>query len=481
MIVSAGLLTAGLLLLAVAITAADWRRGLFVAVPVALLQDPLRKLVPGQPLVYVVLVGVVIAAAALTATTSGVSLMPRRIRGWQRYWAAPFGAFVAILIFQAFNALARFGQPIVPAIGLLTYLAPFVALSLVYQTVLRSSENFISKFLVFYVICVLLVLPTIALQYMGYHSSLLGEVGKGIIIFDQDTVMRAYSGFFRASEIAAWHAGACASLLMILIVSRRMTLGSALGAAVLVIVVIGLGALTGRRKFLVEIIVFVSVYVTFLLYFGRGAARLAFLSGLIGLTGFIAFILFMPDEKKPNRPFDVSYEAYVARTKSGLGDVPDRFARFGLAPISWAYYQYGLLGAGLGVGSQGVQNFVQTSAGAAEGGLGKIWLELGAPGFAIIAWLGWAITRHLWTILNLVSRQSPRLSRLALGLASFLVANLAAFAVATQAYGDIFILLLLGTALGTLLAMPVLAERDLQKRLLNLAPNPAKLLIARAA
>ncbi len=55
--------------------------------------------------------------------------------------------------------------------------------------------------------------------------------------------------------------------------------------------------LTGRRKFLVEIIIFASAYVTLLSYFGRGAVRLALLSGFIGLTGSLALTLLMPDEK----------------------------------------------------------------------------------------------------------------------------------------------------------------------------------------
>ena len=46
---------------------------------------------------------------------------------------------------------------------------------------------------------------------------------------------------------------------------------------------------------------------------------------------------------------------------------------------------------------------------------------------------------------------------MAFGLVAFLVANVATFAVATQAYSDLFILLILGWALGFLLAMPVLA------------------------
>ena len=50
------------------------------------------------------------------------------------------------------------------------------------------------------------------------------------------------------------------------------------------------------------------------------------------------------------------------------------------------------------------------------------------------------------------------------GLFSFLVANVAAFSVATQAYGDLFILLILSWTLGFLLAVPVLLEREVRAR-----------------
>ncbi len=475
------LLVTGLLLfLATAIVVDDWRRSLFVAVAVAVLQDPLRKLTPGEPVVYVVLVGVVIGIAALAASISGVSLMPSCIRGWRRYLAVPFGLFIAILVFQALNSLTRFGNIFLPAIGCLTYLTPFVAMSLIYQAVLRSSDKYLTKFLQFYVVCVSLALTTVYLEYIGYGWPILGEVGTGIVIHDFGHILSAYSGLFRSSELAAWHAATSVCFLAILIVSRpKITLGMALWATMLMLVIIGLGVLTGRRKFLMEIVVFASAYTTLLFYFGRGAARLALLSAFVGVLGALVLALVVPDDPKEYKLHTTSYDIYVQRSQSVFKDVPDRITGLGLAPITWAYNRYGLLGAGLGVGSQGTQYFGGVEQGAAEGGLGKIWVELGAPGLLIVAWLGWALARHLWSILKLVSRQSLPLSRTACGLASFLVANVATFMVATQVYGDIFVLFLLGTALAAIMAMPVLAERALQKRMMRLAPSPSDLLVAR--
>jgi hypothetical protein len=66
--------------------------------------------------------------------------------------------------------------------------------------------------------------------------------------------------------------------------------------------------------------------------------------------------------------------------------------------------------------------------------------------------------------MRVASRHSPRIARLSFGLFSFLVANLAAFSVATQAYGDLFVLLMLSWTLGFLLVVPVLVERGLRAR-----------------
>jgi hypothetical protein len=74
------------------------------------------------------------------------------------------------------------------------------------------------------------------------------------------------------------------------------------------------------------------------------------------------------------------------------------------------------------------------------------------------------------------SQVSPRIARLCYGLFSFLVANVAAFSVATQAYGDIFILLILSWTLGFLLAVPVLLEREMRARQVAIFEQPARVL-----
>ena len=152
--------------------------------------------------------------------------------------------------------------------------------------------------------------------------------------------------------------------------------------------------------------------------------------------------------------------------ENAFEEVPSRFVELGIAPVMWAYDSYGLFGAGLGVGTQGTQYFGGGGAiaGAAEGGLGKITLELGVPGLFVMGWIAILIFRHFWQIMRVASRHSRRMARLSFGLFSFLVANVAGFSVATQAYGDLFILLILSWTLGFLFAVPVLVEREVRAR-----------------
>ena len=160
----------------------------------------------------------------------------------------------------------------------------------------------------------------------------------------------------------------------------------------------------------------------------------------------------------------LGYSLYVQRSQTVFRDVPSRFVDLGIAPVMWAYDRFGPLGAGLGVGTQGTQHFSGAISGAAEGGLGKITVELGIPGLFVMGWFAIALFRHLWRIMQAASGLSPRMARLSFGLFSFLVANVAGFSVATQAYGDIFILLILSWTLGFLLVIPVLLEREVREQ-----------------
>jgi hypothetical protein len=312
------------------------------------------------------------------------------------------------------------------------------------------------------------------LEYAGYDWPVLGTVGGKFLIYDQGTVITAKSGIFRASEIAAWHAMTCACFVLLLATLRKINFQVLLTTAIIVTLLLGIAILTGRRKAVIEVVIFASAYLILWAIFQKHMAKLGIVLAIAGLVGFGWLVEQLGSDhmvgQLPSSYVDKGpsgYSLYVERSKTVFGAAPSRFVELGLAPVMWAYDRFGFFGAGLGVGTQGAQRFFgggEAIGGASEGGLGKITLELGIPGLFVVGWLAISVFNHLWRIMRAASQISPRIARLSYGFFSFLVANMAAFSVATQAYGDVFVLLILSWTLGFLFAVPVLLEREAHAR-----------------
>lgn len=475
-------LTIGLVMMAGLLTLLDWRKGLVMCVILGVAQDPLRKMAPGQPQYYVVLVGVIFAIAWLRAALVGVPLSPSVISGWKQNLKVPFSLFVFLVLVQAMHSFAAYGSIFMPSIGLLVWLAPIPAVLLAYQFATRRGLLAIRAWMLVYVVIALISLSGVYLEYEGLQWRTLGEIGEGQIIYDVGTVLKAYSGFYRASEIAAWHAATIACFIFMLSVGKKPTVARIVLGLLLIAVIVGLGILTGRRKMLVEITVFVSGYLFLVAWLQRGTARLAMgvlLAGVvayIGIVGFIAPDLVQRSATKSMHMENAQkIQGYATRGQSVFADLPSRVNDLGVQPVYWAIARFGWLGAGLGTASQGTNEVAEANnidRGAGEGGLGKIAMELGIPGLLIAVWLVVALAKHLYRQLQVVSKVSPQHARMAYGWIAFLIANAATFSIATQAYSDLFILLILGWCLGFLLAMPVLAARGDGLRRRSTSPGP---------
>lgn len=462
-------LTIALLLMAGLLTMLDWRKGLMMCVLIGIAQDPLRKLAPGQPLFYVVLVGVVFGIAWIRAALVGVRLGPSVIHGWRQNLKVPFSLFVALVLAQAMHSFVRYGSAYMAGIGLLVWLAPIPAVVLAYQYAVRRGVLGVRHWMLLYILVALLSLSGVYFEYMGFQWRTLGEIGEGQIIYDFGTALKAYSGFFRASEIAAWHTAAIACFVFMLSVGKRATAMRAVLALGMIAVLVSLGILTGRRKMLVEITIFISAYLFLIAWLQRGMARLAMAVLAAGAIGYVAIVGFVAPDLVHSSYSKSMYvenanriEGYAARGQSVFADLPKRVNDVGLQPVIYAVDAFGWLGAGLGTGSQGTNDIAEAhgiNRWTAEGGLGKVAMELGVPGLLLVLWLAMALAKHLRRQLAAVARISPQHARMAYGFVSFLLANAATFTVATQAYSDLFVLLILGWCLGFLLAMPVLAAK----------------------
>lgn len=444
---------------ALAFCVVNWRAGLTICLLVGFLQDPLRKVMPGEPVFFTALVGAPLAATLIGAYLRRVRLSFRPVHSWNKVLRTPLNLFILFVLIQSLAGVARTGNPAIGAIGVLSYLSPLPAVILGYQ--FSRSERDITKLVKVYLAIGVLMVSGIYISYAGYDWQALKAVGEGLFIYTvEEGRLDLYSGFMRSPEIAAWHAAAsvCLLILLSLAIRKRVTLKWVAG--VLVMFLLGALLLTGRRKFLVEIVLFVSIYALLLIWFHRTAIKSTVVSksaillaaGLV--VGSVSYMCFASDVVATEiRP-------YYERGVSVRNDATQRVSAMTIDSFQYVIAQNGILGSGAGTGSQGAQYFGGGSdivGAAAEGGLAKVLAELGIPGLALLLWLVISLARYIWSIVLYMTHSKdvdPALSKIVFGLAAFLMTNGFVYIVAHQVFGDPFVLIVLGFFLGFVMAAP---------------------------
>jgi len=424
---------------------------------IGFLQDPARKLISGEPVYMTILVGVLLGFAVLRKLLIQPKSLNAPFVDWSHSISQPMTIYLLLLGIQFAHALLRYGSVMVPALGSIFYLAPLIAISVGYSQFPRLQA--MRFFLILFSILAIIVAVTVLMSYNGIESQLLGEVGSGLVIYDQGTVLKAYSGIMRSSEIASWHMGACVCFLIILLIDRNSFSSTAITAGLITLLVSAI-VLTGRRKMIAQIFVF-SVFYLPLLRFYQGRLSAGFFSGIaiaVTLLWFASEVFFSGSSTS-------TFDLYLQRGSSVFGDATGRFEQLGIGSIGWAIQRFGFFGGGLGVAAQGAQHFGGALAsGAAEGGLGKIVSELGVLALFIGAWLIYAIGSYLNQCIKLVARHLPLRLPLIVGVFCFIIANLPTFIVASQVYGDVFVLLVIGLLFGFLFATPKQVIAELKQR-----------------
>jgi hypothetical protein len=217
-----------------------------------------------------------------------------------------------------------------------------------------------------------------------------------------------------------------------------------------------IGTFTGRRKVLVLVCTFMALYGLLVFLRGDHRARSTLLVGSFGAALFGLMLSFGGDPISSG-----STGVFVRRTGTVWDQLNERFQAFGFNAIGSAVSSVGPFGAGIGSAVQGAasisQDF-QISSWAAEGGLGKITVELGLPGTIIFALISWQLFKQLWRIIDLLTLAPISYRLLIFGLIAFLASNLPSFLVASQVYGDPFVLIVIGLSGGFVLAAPTVIE-----------------------
>lgn len=430
----------------------EWRTGMYLTILAGFLQDPMRKLYPGEPVAFTLLAAFFFGCCLVGAIARGEQLGFREVNRWNPILAVPAILFIAWVLFQTLRTAVGTHSVVLSGIGAIAYLAPLPALLLGGCYTARRGE--MEKLLRFYIAIATIFSASLILELLGFHWKVLGSIGKGFIFFPEaggQLVLR--SGLFRSPEIAAWHAATAICLIVCLNVARKRGFATfGLGQAVMITLLFVAMILSGRRKFLVEIVMFLAIYGFILTYFTRGFHKLATFLVVCG-TLSAAFYYYVSTQELAGL-----LDAYASRGKTVRAEAVDRFKQMTVDQFQSVVERNGILGLGAGTGSQGAQHFgggVSMVGFSAEGGLSKVLAELGIPGLALLAVLGIAVMRYLWKACGVV-RSDPEISGLSYGLTALLVANALVFTTAHQIFGDVFVLLLIGLMLSYLLNAPLL-------------------------
>jgi hypothetical protein len=427
------------------VSLADWRRGWLLAVIVGVLQDPVRKLVPGSPVFLTFsIVGVYIAILFATQQR-----MQRALRDFANRFANLWGAFGVVLLFlvlAAMNGLMTYGVALwkAPLLSLFIYVAPLPAILLGYMYL--DSEEKLFSFFRFYAIVTSIALIGTPLEYYRINFPALGmvlQVGD-YIRFLPGMEVRMLSGFYRAPDIMGWHAATLTAISVAMMVRSEMRkrswpwmFAAAWGFYNCMI--------CGRRKAIYYVAAFAVAFVW--RYFKRLRAPEFAAFGMAGVLIVLVIHQLKADEGS---------KIYAAAAVASSSELTGRLEGGVMETIR----QFGILGAGLGTATQGVQHVLgpEKSLSWQEGGLGKLAIELGLPGLFAVALLAFTAIRLMMRISGLPDHPSTsQIARAA--LFGLVIANMVNFMASAQTYSDPVLTILACFFTGCLFATVTLDER----------------------
>src|SRR5258708_6878406 len=105
----------------VIICVANWRIGFLLCIIAGCLQDPVRKIVPGEPVYLTSVILIYLGATCLGAYLAGRRFSLRPIHEWNGSLKNPLLLFMVLVVIQSVVTFIRFGNPILASIGFLAY------------------------------------------------------------------------------------------------------------------------------------------------------------------------------------------------------------------------------------------------------------------------------------------------------------------------------------------------------------------------
>lgn len=430
-----------LIALGCAVAVYRWRWGVFAAIVMALLQDPLRKMVPGVP-GYLAMCSVPIWMTTLGAAIYSRELSPRRfLSRFPRLarWIAIFGGYLLIPAAISFS----YGQGTwqITLLGALVYAGAFFML--VAGWYFSTETVSLSTVLAFYAVATSVALIGGPLDYFGIADGwkMIGTEALDTVWMTARTgeIVYMYAGFFRSPDVMGWHAA------MVVMVSSLLAVRSRGWVRAFWIAISMWGFMNlwicGRRKMIAMLPVFWSALL-FLTYKFRSVGRVIPILSMLLLIAGVGW--YGVTRTYHSTAVDTLYGSMVE-------DWDERVTQHGVKAVITTVDQAGFFGYGLGMGQQGIHHIQAEKPRVwQEGGPGRIVVELGVPGGILFLCMGAVLVLTAYYVTGL--RQKDASFYLSAGTFSLLASNAASAVVSAQIFGDLFVILFLVFLMGMLLS-----------------------------
>lgn len=419
----------------------DWRRGIAMAILIGMIQDPLRKIIPGTPAMLTMAslpVWLVAAAAALMERHDSIQRFSRNFPALAK-WLRIFGFY--LIIPAGLSASYGTNSWQITLLGAFVYISTF--LLIVTGWALPERRQAMIAIVVFYIVCGSVFLIGGPLEYFGWAEKWkpLGTAALGHVWMTNRVggTMYMLAGFFRSPDIMGWHA------IMVLMFSVIMAMRSR-GTMRFFWIATGIWAfvslwICGRRKMLSMTPVFLGSYL-FLLFRFQNTRR------MVSLLGMLLFLLGIGWHVVDTYYRDDKVSKFYLTT---LDEWDEQVSRHGYDSVIGTIQQAGFWGYGLGMSQQGLHNInAEKPRLWQESGPSKLVAELGIPGSILFLIVGFMLFRTAYEVVRANSLTEH--IYLYAGLFSILVANLASSVVSAQIFGDPFVSIFLALIMGLLLS-----------------------------
>jgi hypothetical protein len=454
-------------LVSVGVSLFRWRWGPFLMILVGMLQDPVRKLVPGAP-GYLTLPAAAVWAATVLGAFVSESITWRNFREHYGELSGAIALFALSLI-PAIIISATYapGSWQITVIGLFIYGSLLVGMMV--GEVFPQRHNDIPRFIGAYAVCGAIFVSGGILEKLGVSHATLGTAAMGYdwVTYRTGGAVHMLAGFFRSPDVLGWHAASvamCSIICAMFYSGWRRAFWGALAAWGSIAALI-----CNRRKMVIMIPVFAAIFA--LLHFRHGRSR------QLGLILMIFLIVGGIGIESYRRSFSDEYtDRFYSDTAGTAGQ---RVVKHGIHAVIGTFNQAGFFGYGVGMATQGTQHIaVERPRVWQEGGPGKLMAELGIIGVIGFIFLSIAILRSMNRDLLRVASHS--LYPVYAGLVAMLLANASAGVVSAQIFGDPFIAALLSFSMGLVLSSVRIPIRGTipQRMRINQAPEtPTKGLV----